>query len=87
MKYYVIYSLNKSLVGVVFAMLYNFTKWFKDKISAEQRIKAFDDVICYSNVFALLFLVFVLLLPFLDLTMCEILDRIVITITRWIFCK
>ena len=39
-----------------------FSKWFEDKINTEQRIKVFEDVTCYNNVLALLFLVFVSLL-------------------------
>ena len=70
MKYYVIFSLNKLLVSVIFAMLYNVAKWFEDKINVEKRVKVFKDVICYSNVLTFLILVFVLLLLFLNLTMC-----------------
>ena len=45
MKYYMIFSLKKPLVGVIFGVLYNLPKWSEDKINAKQKIKVFKDVI------------------------------------------
>ena len=58
MKNYVMFSLNKLLANAIFAMLYNVAQWFKDKFKIEEGIKVYEDVICYGNVLALLFLVF-----------------------------